>query len=76
MIFEKLGLPKLVNQMREMKKGYAKKESQHPKGIDKDKEYMPSDEASESEEDNENDNVDDVTASKGVALVMLSSYSI
>jgi len=30
--------------MREIKKGYAYKGSQHPKGIDKDKEYMPSDE--------------------------------
>ena len=37
---------------------------------------MPSDEASESEEDSENDNVDDVTTSKGVALVILSSYSV
>ncbi|KAJ8420561.1 hypothetical protein Cgig2_032395 [Carnegiea gigantea] len=54
-ILEKLGLPKL-------------KGSQHRKGIDKDEEYMPSDKASESEEDSENDNVDDVIASKGVAL--------
>ena len=37
---------------------------------------MPSDEASESEKDSENDNVDDVTTSKGVALAILSSYPI
>ncbi|KAJ8426694.1 hypothetical protein Cgig2_016844 [Carnegiea gigantea] len=67
-ILEKLGLPKLLNQMREIKKGYTKKGSEHNKGIDKDKEYMPSDEASESEEDSENDNVDDVLTSKGAAL--------
>ncbi|KAJ8436297.1 hypothetical protein Cgig2_017434 [Carnegiea gigantea] len=67
-ILEKLGLPKLLNQMREIKKGYTKKGSEHNKGIDKDKEYMPSDEASESEEDSENDNVDDVSTSKGAAL--------
>jgi len=76
MILEKLGLPKLVNQMGEIKKGYTKKGSEHTKGIDNDKEYMPSDEASESEEDSENDNVDDVTTSKGVALVILFSYSV
>ncbi|KAJ8429115.1 hypothetical protein Cgig2_023475 [Carnegiea gigantea] len=67
-ILEKLGLPKLLNQMREIKKGYTKKGSEHTKGIDKDKEYMPSDEASESEKDSENDNVDDVSTSKGAAL--------
>ncbi|KAJ8435094.1 hypothetical protein Cgig2_006366 [Carnegiea gigantea] len=33
MILEKLGLPKLVNQMREIKKGYTKKGSEHPNGI-------------------------------------------
>ena len=56
MILEKLGLPKLANQMREIKKGYTKKGSEHPKRIDKDK-YMPSDEASESDEESENDNL-------------------
>lgn len=75
-ILEKLGLPKLVNQMREIKQSCTRKGSEHPKGIDKDKEYMPSDEASESEEDNENDDFDDGTTSKGVALVILSSYSV
>ncbi|KAJ8426257.1 LOW QUALITY PROTEIN: hypothetical protein Cgig2_030551 [Carnegiea gigantea] len=67
-ILEKLGLPELLNQMREIKKGYTKKGSEHTKGIDMDKEYVPSDEASESEEDSENDNVDNVSTSKGVAL--------
>ena len=76
MILEKLGLPKLVNQMREIKKGYTKRGNEHIKGMDKDKEFMPSDEASESKEDSENDNVDDVTTSKGVAVVVLSSYSV
>ena len=37
---------------------------------------MPSDEASENKEDSENNNVNDVTTSKGVAPVILSSYSV
>ncbi|KAJ8442143.1 hypothetical protein Cgig2_011333 [Carnegiea gigantea] len=75
-ILEKLGLPKLLNQMREIKKGYAKKGSENTKGIDKDKEYMPSDEALESEEDSENDNVDDVSTSKGGALRELAYWPV
>ena len=34
MILEKLGFPKLVNQIREIKKGYTKKGSEHTKGMD------------------------------------------